>query len=178
MRTAGVQTPPPVVAGHDHVGPGQGVGQPAEQLALGVLGEFAVVLLVVAGGELAAGDQPPLVRRTPAGHGHEVDADAEQAQRLDERRAALVVAHHADEPDAGAERHQVGGGVGGAAGSVLGGLQAHHGHRRLLGETLGRATEPRVEHDVADDHGAGDLVCAHEGEVPVKSPAQTRHIGS
>ena len=80
-------------------------------------------------------------------------------QRGGERAAGLVVADHADEDAARAERHQIARDVAGAADHQLAALDRDHRRRRLRRDARHLAVDELVQHQIADaEHGlAGEI---------------------
>ena len=150
------QHPLVVVRQHGHGGGGQRVLGDAQQplRELGVDGR----------GDLVVGTEQLLALGEVAGLGGGGAAALHQQPRLDVRLAAdqpgqvgpgLVVAHHGDEGDGGAERGQVAHHVAGAAGHRHVALDGQDGDRRLGRDAVDGAVDIAVEHGVADDEDAG-----------------------
>ncbi len=80
-------------------------------------------------------------------------------ERGGERAAGLVVADHADEDAAGAERHQIARDIAGAADHQLAALDRDHRRRRLRRDARDVAIDELVQHQIADaEHGlAGEI---------------------
>ncbi|RIX30879.1 hypothetical protein D1781_05675 [Amnibacterium setariae] len=89
--------------------------------------------------------------------------DAGGPQQGHEHVPGLVRADRSDDADVGAERREVHGRVGGAAGHVVATADLHHRGRRLAAEPVRGAGDPAVEQQVADDHDRA----AGEAEDPV-----------
>src|SRR6266849_3292504 len=101
------------------------------------------------------GDEADLARRHPRAIDDQMRFDQRLgAERGGERAAGIVVADHADENAAGAERGDVAGHVAGAADDQLATADRDHRRRRFGRDARHLAVDVVVEHQVSDaDHG-------------------------
>ena len=96
-----------------------------------------------------------LARGLPRRIDHQVEFDQRMgAERLAQRAAGLVVADHADENAARAERDQIARHIAGAADHHFGALDRDHRRRRFRRNARHLAIDKFVEHQIADaEHG-------------------------
>ena len=112
------------------------------------------------------GDEAHLARGLPRRIDHQFEFDQRiGGERLGQSRAGVVVADHADENAARAERHQIARDIAGAADHDFGALDRDHRRRRLRRDAGHVAIDEFVKHQIADaEHG----LIAEVGEMLVE----------